>query len=514
MNQHYPPSLSRDGQQLRMDSRLSAMIPEIRSKCLEFSGGPRASRAVRPAWFDLLSDARPPKRSLAKNDTSANRATIGLEAIVRYMILSRTGRQEPFFVPRPIGRIRTIEGVQGHAAPYAAIPEFIAANPGGVIGYAADVDRAMAISAIAEAFPEARIFIVASSYRQRRQMSQALRALGWDVTELAGRSTTVKLQRLCVGVRGDLGLYSAEFHPEVVRTTVSPAGTCAADDVLGLEHVNLLLFLDAEHAAGDRSQDVILACRQARLFAFSPSGRWIAPRNADRVVATFGLNRITVLDHERTARPVQTAWIDHADAPTLKQASEQHAVTIWRHGMWRNGPRNRRLIGLVRALSSRSGADRRRQLKLPADRPLRTVLLMSAPEHEQVLRNERQSPPPPPCSWGFGLYPLKIENDAECLLLSVDDAEKVDFATVDAVVWAGAGDQGFTPTLDQLAATRPDQRPLYLIDVSDKAGDSLARMVRRRDRRYRDLGWHGVGEDPIAAAARRFRDAPHRRDLQ
>lgn len=512
MNQHFPESLMRDGQQLRLAPHLSAMIPEIRSWCLEFAGGADAGRGVRPAWFDLLSDARPPGSSLVPSDTSASRATIGLEAFVRYMMLSRTGRQEPFFVPRPIGRIRTIEGAQGHAAPYAAIPEFIAANAGGVIEYTSGVDRAMAVSAIAEAFPEARIFVVASSRRQCRQMSHSLRAQGWNVTELAGRSTTVKLERLCVGVRGDLALYAAEFAPEVVRTTVSLGGICAEDDALGLEHVSVLFFLDAEHAVGDKSQEAILACRQARLFAFSTAGRWIAPRNADRVVATFGLTRITVLDPERTARPVQTAWIDHADAPTLQQKCEQGPVSMLRRGIWCNSPRNRRLIGLVRALSSRSGADRRRQLKLPADRPLRTLLVTAAPEHEQVLLEDKKSPPGPPSSWGFGRYPLKNENDAECMLLSVDAAEKVDFATVDVVVWSGGGDQGFTPTLDQLAATRPDQRPLYLIDFRDMAHVALARMVRRRERRYRDLGWHGVGEDPIAAAARRFLDAPHRKE--
>lgn len=487
-------NLTRSAQQLYLREDLQGVISVPCLRELEAVDDTQYGCTVRRRYAPFLqrewqNEVRPPG-FCGFEYGPLDAPTLGLEPVLRYL-LAELGYREPLFPPRDVGPFQPVALDDGMPT-NTELLRFVAEHDRGRVFYdPRHIDVGRCSAEICCAVSDARIAIVVSTKRQRREITAALRQCGVAVTEIRLNHGERPVERVCVTLPNGL----AEFGVENA-------------------HLRLVVCIDANAAAGEQCQLALNSCERARLFAFSPLGFQVAPRNRDRVAATFGFEFVTLVAPGLTTRPVRVAWLEQKYAGRVPRGSSPDLMSILPNGIWRNPSRGRRLMRLARQISEPQGGEvRRNGFGSHIENPLRTVVMTGVREHAEYLRRQEPSLQlftAPPTFFGCGRT-LDLAPGNRCLLTTAHDAHGVDWSSVDALIWAGSGEEGPQLTEEMLAASADTLRPLMLVDVQDTGHPLLGAMSRRRRRRYREQDWCGVHEDPVAARVRRFLCEPHRR---
>lgn len=485
------PEMERVGQQLYLRDDLEGSVAPVvfaemftqQDNAHGYSVRRYQFEALKRRWFNGFI----PNDRYGPRDRPFDGPTLGLEPVYRYLLLRSGCRLAPPFDPRWIGSVG-----QNQSLSDDKLLSFVAHHDRGQIRYVSGrVDLIRCLAAISAAFIEARIAVVVSSRKQSADIVAGLRTLKVAATEVDRGHGERPITRICV---------------------TRPFGL--AEPALENAHLNLIICVDAHEAAGEKYQLALNSCLQARLFTFRKHDQSISPRNRDRIAATFGFASITLTEDEQTARPVKLLWLPQDSAGRLSFAASSNPVKALKEGVWRNFSRGRRVMNLARRLSyANHNQEVSPQQSNDCRATFRTVIMTAIGGHAELLHRQHPSVsyrPAPASCFGRGLR-LSHGRGANVLLTTSQAAKYIDWSTVDALIWAGAGDDGPPLETSMLSSSAADFRPLFLLDIADKGHPTLATMTRRRRRRYDVRGWFSIDENPIDAEVTRFLRQPDRR---
>jgi hypothetical protein len=256
-----------------------------------------------------------------------------------------------------------------------------------------------------------------------------------------------------------------------------------------------------------------------RLFGFLPENRQLSPWERDWLIATFGLETITIPTHGyREVTPgvvwVRFRWHDH-------RIQADDALAVKQNLVWHHHTRNRWIAKLSKALvagdmailiADFSGVAK----ALPDDQSRRVVVLVDGVDHaiaiadrlpgwsiitgdihgrhlaqqQRRILNQRRN------LWNTGANMIVTAAGADSLEISGNGTT--------VVIWASAG--GHLPPLPPSWRVVPagEARNLVVVDISDHGHRTLADWTRRREKAYERAEWLPPRTNPLVARIKRF----------
>ncbi len=485
-------TLIRDGQRLYLEGLPVDQRPRILSREICIDLAPRHGCRLTKRHFDLLERTffpKPPPDILRLHHGVDDGVTIGFAEIYRYA-LRRQGIEVPSFRPREIGAFSSNPPMAGLALSAAA--EFVRDHDRGTIVVTPVGDLRAEVSAtVVRAFPQSLPVLLAHSREKQQHIVEQFARLGVTCNVLGRNDGNVLYRQFSVGLPGDLADYTCRLSDSVAQNV-------GRDGEIGLEHVNLVLLWNDTDAAQNGFQEALLSLPHARVFGFTTDRKEIPPRTADRLIGTFGLDSLKLIDAYHLGRRVEHHTERHLNLRSTSRTTQGVAP------LWQNHVRNRRLVGMARALAQGTFADADLDA---AQRPRSVLLAVGLPGQLERLQRHRGLRLLDRRACRFGV--LRVA-PGEVGLVLADDFEYVDFSSIDAVVWGGGGKVGFDVDDRLLIVDSVDTQPLRLVDLRDEGHGIWRYDARRRIAAYRSREWFRIGEDVATARIERFLAQPHR----
>jgi hypothetical protein len=333
------------------------------------------------------------------------------------------------------------------------------------------------------------------------------------------------VHRQLVHHRVDASVVSSQSHPanvaRVVVTTYLGLGYTAQYDLPGFQcfsvnSLELVIVMDALDAVTKKPYECLQYLQQARFLGFLPPGATPAPLERDLMTSLFGFDELVLPQHGHHERHVEVAVVR---APGCKLSSQNSDILqVKRRGIWHHHSRNRRIAGLVSAISRRDSETLQREYpSLPQLSQMSmgmVVVIVENVEHALALAEDL----PDAALWfgpTFDLQGLTRRQRqlaqaglnhplATTAIVTATRLPEMNLREIGCVVRAdgGVGLPNFND--DARAQLAGDQRPLLLIDVEDRHHPQLRHTRQRRRDAYQERGWYAVGVDPVTARVERF----------
>ncbi len=465
----------------------AACLDALRSTMLAVAPLPRGARAmltVPVPLYGVPEHLTGPRQFFWAGLEPAVRAVLEGEG---YAIQSEGPAPEPLPPPdfEALGRLGL------HDAP---LLEAVRHHERALVRYsrAAGVDPANLVAEVALAWPDRTLVVAAKRVDEVRRLSHRLQQLMPGVTALSGDDHPSSFGRVVVATHS----YHGSWDLEPTRR-------------------HLFVALDAREMVGQEGWDSPKFHADARLYGLMDTATRPAPVERDRLASLFGFNEVLVPAHGYRLRPVvRLERSAHGAGPIPGSAD---AVTVKRTALWQDRARHRSLARLIgRVLAGRVAFDAAASSVLTGTETSRVAVVVEGVEHAVALG--RCLPGWPVLAgthvWRRGLSgPRPVSRAARGpsrllpanAIVTFEGLAGLDLAGVDVLVRADGGPG--LPPLGPLALVQPNhepQRPLLLLDLTDRGHPLLRAWVRQRRAAYAGQGWHPPGVDATAERVRAF----------
>ncbi len=427
----------------------------------------------------------------------------GLEAAAR-LILERAGYEvsatgtTPAPLPAPdLASLRTFGTID------RPLLDFVRRHDRGLIRLGARVDPTRLIAGVALAYPDATIAVAAARVEDVHGAARGLERYLPRVGRVTADTSPLEPARVVVGTYLGLG-----------------------DPVVRIEHRDVLFALDAGEATGHTPRLVIHHASRARTYGLLALDRQLAPRDRDRVIATFGFDALTIPRHGGRERTVEVVIGTIAGGPSV--AMDVDVVALKREGLWHHPVRNRRVArmaaGIVRGGVHSPGATSDSGTFSEDISPTFLESIGHAPNVAVLVENLEHALSLSELLPGWvlitgsnvhagGLSKKQVRMLSEGLpttptsststIVTLATLDTLDLGALDVLVRADGG-LGIPPALATIpvAADAPIG-PLLLIDCDDRHHPELRRRSRSRRASYEELGWNVDGQ-PAHTPLERF----------
>jgi hypothetical protein len=421
-------------------------------------------------------------------------ANAGL-ALVAHYLLMHAGHAAELRVPsiHHVCPPTTLDNDRiGVANPLAM--QFIHLQANGLIRHSLGTDDlATLCGEICLAFTAARVAFQVATEAGGEQLAEGLRRQGICVTLAFSDRCSNPGQRVTVATSHGLGHHSVISEP-----------------------VDLLICTEAAQAVGERIQIVLLSYGRSRLFGLLSNNLKIPPSVADRIMAAFGPEEISVPRLGFTGRQVEVIWSTVRGGPGL--AGSLTGSELYERGVAQNPTRNRRIARIAMAVAESDEA-KLRQLRMsvacPRSGPSACVVVVRTVGH--ALRLAERLP-----TWSIVTTPhvhhVGLDAPQTSLLASrrhafpdlsraiitVPALATLDLHAVDVLIRAAGGTDLPDLSAETLLCRAPGDRRLLVIDFDDRQHAELRRASRRRREAYLVVGWFSAGMLPVIGRIRRF----------
>lgn len=427
----------------------------------------------------------------------------GLEAAAR-LLLERDGYEviatgtTPAPLPAPdLASLRTFGTID------RPLLDFVRHHDRGLIRLGPKVDPTRLIAGVARAYPDATIAVAAARVEDVHRAARGLERHLPRVGRVAADTSPVEPARVVVGTYLGLG-----------------------DPAVRIEHRDVLFALDVGEATGHTPRLVIHHASRARTYGLLAHDRQLAPRDRDRIAATFGLDALAIPRHGDRERTVEVITARIIGGPSVTM--DLDVAALKREGLWSHPVRNRRVARMVakvvRGGEHRPGATTSSSTFLEdisatflesIGHAPRVAVLVEVVEHALTLSELLPG-------WVLitgsdvhagGLSKKQVRMLSEGLpttpttsapmIVTLAALDAVDLGSIDVLVRADGG-VGIPPALASIPvpADAPT-RPLLLIDCDDRHHPELRRHGRSRRAAYAELGW-AVDGQPAPTPLERF----------
>jgi hypothetical protein len=385
--------------------------------------------------------------------------------------------------------------------PDMEILRFIACHDRGVIRYNPNsVDLPFLINQVARAWPRLRIAVIVSHRTDVINLAKTLRVRGIDAFGYDGRDHPFVDARVAVATTG--GMAWTPLEPE---------------------KWDIVLVLDAAHGISDEKRWHLSHFARARTYGLLSLERHLSPYEDDLVRCLFGFQECTLPQHGLRMRHMEVAWAPlGARRPACRsRGSPRNEVTVKRHRVWKNEPRNRLIARLAR--SFRAGEDLTPLIANWRDRNWATerpsvFVIAEGLDHALALANKLPG-------WSIlcsgapnlsGLSDLQIQDitDRTSVIDSVQpfgivthggmQDSQMPWARADVIIRADGGTDMLPLPGNALVESGGSRRPLMLVDIEDRLDVELEHRLRKRFDTYCRAGIFPEGINPASYRVQQF----------
>lgn len=347
----------------------------------------------------------------------------------------------------------------------------------GVIVHEAGVSVWWLIAQAAFVWPAARISVIVTSKTVGRRGAKRLRSWGIKLSQVTSRDCPGNPKRIVIS---------------------TPMGL--AHDQIEHDQRDLVFYVAAADVAQEKAQIPLLAAEASfGYFGFLATDCRVSPYEEARLLATFGVTRLSIPAHGHVSNSVTVLWQHFTDDAVCDGS---RPLEVKRFGIWRHRKRNRQVARIATAIAANDFDSLRRCApRVARDLPLipgrGIAVVCDNSEHLNCFATllpgwttrDGQSPDAIPAPFGMPLpYPR--------LLLTTTAMTALDLTNVDVVIWAGSG-----PGIPDIPASRLQsfgtiEKPLWVIDLQDHHHPLLARWSQQRRTAYTEHGWLEPGVAP------------------
>jgi hypothetical protein len=357
------------------------------------------------------------------------------------------------------------------------------------------VDRVRVIAQIVRAFPDTTFTIVAARKADVIAFARRLKKLVPECRWTTPDSPNAEGARVAVSTARGMGDWNLDHN-----------------------HRDVILFLNALEALGDRPKFMVNVASEAQLFGLLDLDQHVSPFDQTELCALFGVASFTMYRHASRQRTVHSFQSPICGGPRLPARLD--TLRLKRKGLWQHPVRNRRVARLAQAL--RKGPRTKWSAFVPEEalgllpaRASKVCILVENLEHALALGEQLPGWPllvgANMTTWGLTKAQqahlkrrLWVRRDQPPRTIATVAALPTFLAGEYDVVIRADGLPGVPETLvSSLISREKKDQPLVLIDFNDHHHPTLRRCSQKRAKCYTEHGWD-IGWNPQHAAALPF----------
>lgn len=393
---------------------------------------------------------------------------------------------------------------------------FVHTSERGIISYReGKVDVAWLIAQIALAYPDERIVVLATRNRDAQVLYQRIRKLLGAVSLATTKHHPAQAERVVVATRSGIKQSGVRIEQRTLCISVNPTEILNPDKRVSLKRLRKVfepedaqdLHKWSEESGGNPWLPVV----KARLYGLVSEDLVLAPQQRDLLTAMFGQSRLFIPKHGCRELPVHvTTWPFNGGN---KLSVDATTLEIKRTLVWKNGPRNRLIAGLGKAITESN--DKALATKyssiakdLYAKLGRRVAILVENVEHAAQLHQRLPDWPivagkvddttnlKPKMKDAIEAGEQPTARKSDDVIVTTQGFAKL--GTVEVLIRADAG-TGLPPiSSEYFVAGDLVPASLTIVDVKDHHHPHLRRRAKWRGIAYQERGWKVDGVDRLS----------------